>query len=203
MSAIFDFPRFMLISNRRLAALPLAAVIDEACSAGAKLIHLREKDLTGKPLYELALSIQEITRRCNAHLIVNSRLDIALAANADALHLPETALPVQSVRPFFKKKVGRSVHSVQGAIAAETAGADYLIFGHVFETSSKLFPPRGLKELNRVCKAVNIPVYAIGGVTPENAALCLNSGAFGIAAMNGVMNSGIVANTVAHYLRGL
>jgi thiamine-phosphate pyrophosphorylase len=166
-------------------------------------VQVREKDLDGKPLFHLAQSLREVTSHHNAKLLVNSRLDIALAIDADGLHLPEHALPVQTVKRFFSNLVGRSVHSVEGARDAEQSGADYLIFGHIFETASKDGTPRGLNALQEVCKAVSIPVYAVGGVTPERVRVCVESGAFGVAVMNGIMSASDVQGAVSDYLNAL
>jgi thiamine-phosphate pyrophosphorylase len=193
----------MLITNRTRALLPLEQVIERACDAGVSLVQLREKDLDGKPLFHLAQSLREVTSHHNAKLLVNSRLDIALAIDADGLHLPEHALPVQTVKRFFSNLVGRSVHSVEGARDAEQSGADYLLFGHVFETASKENEPRGLNALQEVCKAVSIPVYAVGGVTPERVRVCVESGAFGVAVMNGIMSASDVQGAVSDYLNAL
>ena len=193
----------MLITNRTRALLPLEQVIERACDAGVSLVQLREKDLDGKPLFHLAQSLREVTSHHNAKLLVNSRLDIALAIDADGLHLPEHALPVQTVKRFFSNLVGRSVHSVEGARDAEQSGADYLLFGHVFETASKENEPRGLNALQAVCKAVSIPVYAVGGITPERVRACVECGAFGVAVMNGIMSANDVKDVVSEYLNAL
>jgi len=193
----------MLITNRKRAALPLEALVEQACEAGVSLVQLREKNLDGKPLFHLAQSLREVTSHHNAKLLVNSRLDIALAIDADGLHLPEHALPVQTVKRFFSNLVGRSVHSVEGAKEAEESGADYLLFGHVFETASKENEPRGLNALQAVCKAVSIPVYAVGGVTPERVRACLECGAFGVAVMNSIMSASAVKCVVGDYLNAL
>ncbi len=193
----------MLITHRALAKDDLEKKIEAACETGVKLIQLREKELTAKSLFFLAQSLRAITAHYGAMLIVNSRLDIALATNADGLHLPEDALPVQTVRRFFSRLVGRSVHSVEGAKEAEQSGADYLLFGHIFETPSKSVPPRGLNALEEVCKAVSIPVYAVGGITPERVSACLNAGAFGVAVMNSLMSASDVQSAAKTYLDAL
>jgi thiamine-phosphate pyrophosphorylase len=193
----------MLITNRKRAVLPLEALVEQACEAGVRLVQVREKDLDGKPLFHLAQSLRAVTSRHSAKLLVNSRLDIALAIDADGLHLPEHALPVQTVKRFFSNLVGRSVHSVEGAKEAEESGADYLLFGHVFETASKENEPRGLNALQAVCKAVSIPVYAVGGVTPERVRACLECGAFGVAVMNSIMSASAVKCVVGDYLNAL
>lgn len=193
----------MLITHRALAEGDLEKKIEVACESGVKLIQLREKELTAKSLFFLAQSLRTMTAGYGAKLIVNSRLDIALATEADGLHLPEDALPVQTVKRFFSKLVGRSVHNVEGAKEAEQSGADYLLFGHIFETASKSFPPRGLHALEDVSKSVSIPIYAVGGITPERVGACLNAGAFGVAVMNGWLLADDTPQTVKDYLNAL
>lgn len=192
--------RLMLITNRALAKGDLEKIVETACQSGASLVQLREKDMDAKPLFHLAQSLRATTARYGAKLIINSRLDIALATEADGLHLPENELPVQTVKRFFSSLVGRSVHSVKGAKEAEQSGADYLLFGHIFETSSKAVAPRGLNALEEVCKAVSIPVYAVGGITPERVPECLKAGAFGVAVMNAVMSASDVRKAVKEFL---
>lgn len=195
--------RLMLITHRALAKGDLEKTVETACQSGARLVQLREKDLDAKPLFRLAQSLRAITARYGAKLLINSRLDIALAAKADGLHLPENELPVQTVKRFFSALVGRSVHSVEGAKEAEQSGADYIIFGHIFETASKTVAPRGLNALEEVCKTVSIPVYAVGGITPERVPECLKAGAFGVAVMNAVMSASDIRKVVKEFLNVL
>lgn len=193
----------MLITNRTLAESDLETKIEAACASGVRLVQLREKDLKGQSLLFLAQSLRTITTHYGATFIVNSRLDIALAAEADGLHLPEQALPARTIRQLFTSLLGRSVHDIAGAMEAEQSGADYLLFGHIFETASKTTDARGLHALEEVCKSVSIPVYAVGGITPERASMCLKAGAFGVAVMNGVMSASNVQTTVNAYLTAL
>ena len=122
---------------------------------------------------------------------MNDRLDVALAAGADGVHLGEASLPVEAVAEWRRSaghgefQIGVSCHSVESARAAERGGADYIIFGPVFATPSKASfgPPQGIARLREVCAAVRIPVLAIGGVTLENADSCIDAGAAGVAAI--------------------
>lgn len=122
-------------------------------------------------------------------LVVNDRVDVALAAGAGGVHLGGSGLPVEVARRLAPGMViGASVHSLEEALAAERSGADYLIFGHIFPTGSKPgLAPRGLEALAEVCGRVRVPVLAIGGVTAANAALVRRAGAAGVAVMSAVM----------------
>ncbi len=194
----------MLIAHGASLKTELGKKVELACASGAKFIQLREKTFDAKPLLKLAQSLRIITANHSAKFIVNSRLDIALAADADGLHLPEDALPVQTVRRFFSGLVGRSIHTIEAAKEAEQSGADYLLFGHIFETTSKTNePPRGLNALEDVCQSVSIPVYAVGGITPERVGSCLNAGAFGVAVMNGWLSASDISQTIKNYLNAL
>ena len=170
--------------------------IEQAARAGVDWIQLREKDLEGRPFFDLtakamAVSAAARSAETQSQILVNDRLDVAWAARSAGVHLGETSLPVGKVARWRNQAgradflVGASCHSLEGAVQAAAAGADYIFFGPVFATPSKaaLGQPQGLKKLGEVCRAVSIPVLAIGGITQENAAACLGAGAAGIAAI--------------------
>ncbi len=153
-------------------------------------IQIRERDLSTAVLAEL---VEEATRRVpsSCRILVNDRLDVAFAAGASGVHLGEKSISVADAQRFLRERgsakelrIGASVHSLVAAMAAEAAGAAYLIFGPVFVTPSKIAfgPPQGLDKLAEVCRSVSLPVLAIGGITPENAAACFAQGARGVAA---------------------
>jgi thiamine-phosphate pyrophosphorylase len=170
-----------------------------AAAAGVTWIELREKDLDAQPLLDLARKAVSAARPGNNAgslpppplVLVNDRLDVALAAGAGGVHLTETSVPVGAVSQWKRQAkrsdflVGASCHSKEGALRAAQDGADYIFFGPVFATPSKarFGLPQGLAKLAEVCGAVDVPVLAIGGITLENAAACLQSGAAGIAAI--------------------
>lgn len=186
---------------------PLLSKVAAAIAAGTDWIQIREKSLPASSLAQLlraalaATLFPKIASPCGGHdlrtyrtrILVNDRLDVALAGNADGVHLGENSLPLSEARRLlqnFQKSspefmTGASCHSLASAQAAESDGADYLFFGPVFATPSKAAfgEPQGLQRLREVCRAVKMPVLAIGGVTAQNAAQCLDSGASGIAAI--------------------
>lgn len=165
--------------------------IRRAVAAGAALIQIREKDLDARPLVDLARFALDAARESGAHVLINDRLDVALAAGAAGLHLGENSLPVETVsewrraaaRPEFL--IGVSCHSAEACRRAARGGANYVFFGPIFATPSKAAygPPQGLERLREACQAVEIPVLAIGGITAENFEACLEAGAAGIAAI--------------------
>jgi len=168
--------------------------IEAAAATGISWIQIREKDLEAQPLLELTRRAITATRETASgsvpRILVNDRADVAWAAKADGVHLGEASMPVSPVaedargnrRDFL---VGASCHSLPGAIQAAGDGADYLFFGPVFATPSKakFGPPQGVAILAEVCAAVNVPVLAIGGITPDNVRVCADAGAAGIAAI--------------------
>ena len=145
---------------------------------GVEMIQIREKDLSARELFELACSIRDIASGTKTRVLINDRLDIALAAGIDGVHLPGNGLPAGKVRPLVRL-LGISVHSVEEAVQAESARADFVVFGPVFDSPGKT--PVGLEPLRQAAQAVQIPVLAIGGITFDNAAQVLQAGASGIA----------------------
>lgn len=160
-----------------------------AVDKGVSLFQIREKTLSGRVLYELTLRAAEITRGSSMRLLVNDRSDIARAAGANGVHLTSQSLPANVVRetcgPGFL--IGVSTHSREEVLAARNQGADFVVFGPVFETGSKLAfgAPQGLDKLREVSsEAGRFPVLAIGGISLENMQSCLEAGARGVAAIS-------------------
>ena len=185
-------PVVCLITDRRRFGpsweTALVERVRAAAHAGVHLVQIRERDLDGGPLTRLVASCVEAVRGTQTRVIVNDRFDVALAAGAHGVHLRADSFAAPRVRarapsPFL---ISRSVHSVGDAVAAADAGAvDYLIFGSVFETSSK--PGRasaGLAALADVASATRIPVLAVGGITAERIGDVMAAGASGVAAIS-------------------
>jgi thiamine-phosphate pyrophosphorylase len=165
--------------------------IESTARAGVNWIQIRDKDLSARELAALtAEALRRIPLACR--VLVNDRLDVAIAAGAGGVHLGEHSIPVGEARRLLRDKsvsadflVGVSVHSLRSAEAAERSGADYVVFGPVFETPSKTAfgSPQGEEKLAQICAGVSIPVMAIGGIGSENAGKCEAAGAAGIAAI--------------------
>jgi thiamine-phosphate pyrophosphorylase len=163
-------------------------LLEAAVAAGVSLIQLREKNLTTRVLYELALQSAEITRGSATRLLINDRADIARAAGADGVHLQRRSLEPSIVRGTFGEDflIGASTHSLTEARAARDGGADFVVFGPVFETVSKRIygEPVGLEKLREAARELaSFPIIALGGVTLDNALDCLRAGARGVAAI--------------------
>lgn len=172
--------------------------IGSAAAAGVDWIQIREKDLSGRGcsfLAREALQRAPISPGSNgapARILVNDRLDVALSEHAGGVHLGESSLPLREAKRLANAQaqsqdflIGVSCHSLEAARSAASDGADYLFFGPVFTTPSKAAfgAPQGIERLGDVCRAVSVPVLAIGGITLANAAVCFAAGASGIAAI--------------------
>ena len=166
----------------------LLSLIREAALAGVDLVQIRERSLDDRTLLALTREAVEETEKTVCQVVVNDRVDVALAANAAGVHLRGDSFPGIRVRTIAPSGflVGRSVHDVKQAVTAAEDGCDYLTFGTVFESLSKPagHPVAGLEELHRVAVAVQIPVIAIGGISEENAPQALAAGASGVAAID-------------------
>lgn len=158
-----------------------------AASSGCQLIQIREKDLAPGALLSLTRRVIDVAR--GARILVNDRLDVALAAGADGVHLPVSSLPPAEARAIADRAglpdfvIGVSTHSLEEALAAESGHADFIVTGPVFETPSKAAygPPMGLERLGEICSRIRIPVLALGGITIDNFDRPLRAGAAGIA----------------------
>jgi thiamine-phosphate pyrophosphorylase len=151
-----------------------------AVAGGVDMIQVREKDLAAVDLLDLVCRIRDAAANTKTKVLVNGRLDIALIAGIDGVHLPGDGLPAAKVRPHVRT-LGVSCHSTEEATQAERDGVDYVIFGPVFDTPGK--KAVGVDALRRVVQAVKIPVLAIGGISFENTKAVIEAGAAGIAAI--------------------
>lgn len=185
--------RFQLhvITDGQRKVEELQSIVAKAVRGGADIIQLRYKSAPALDLYTLGQAIHPLIREAGAGLLINDRVDVALALGARGVHLAAKSLPIPAVRPLLdsqKHLIGCSVHSVEEAIAAEAKGVDYITYGHIYATNSKPgLPPRGLDALRNVVEAVNIPVLAIGGITLQNIDEILTTGIAGIAVIGAVM----------------
>lgn len=195
-----------LITDRNICpGNDLIDAVFASLSGGVRLVQLREKDLSTKDLFGYAVAMRELTRRFDARLIINGRLDIALSAGADGAHLGTSGIPARDARALLGKDslVGVSTHTIEEAIAAEKAGADYVTFGPVFHTLSKAAygRPAGLNGLENAVKAVNIPVYALGGIDKERVKDVLQCGAFGVAVISAILGQADIKGSAQSLLK--
>lgn len=188
-----DYSLYLVTDRSILKGRDLFAAVEEAIKGGATLVQLREKDVSSLDFYNIALRMRQITHECNVPLIINDRLDIALAVDADGLHVGHEDLPVEVARRLLGsgKILGYSVTSAEEARHGEKSGADYLGAGPVFPTGSKsdAADPIGTETLAVIRKAVSIPVVAIGGVGASNILDVKASGVDGISVISAILGS--------------
>ncbi len=183
-----------VITDRKVAGeRDILDVIRAAIRGGATVIQLREKEATTRQMIELGRALHEITRQAGIPLIVNDRLDVALAIDAEGVHVGQDDMPAAMARQLIgpDKILGVSAGTVAEAVQAERDGADYLGVGDVFGTPTKpdAGPPIGVEGLAEIARAVSIPVVGIGGITPDNAAAVIEAGAVGVAVISAVVGA--------------
>ena len=186
-----DFTLYLVTDRRWLGERTLWDGVEEAIRGGATLVQLREKEISSKEYLELAQRVKEVTDRHDIPLIINDRIDIALAVDADGVHLGPEDLPVPLARKLLGdgKIIGSSAASVDEALLFQAQGADYLGVGAVFPTSTKRGTEKvGLEDLRGIKSAVHIPVVAIGGIKVENAKSVMETGVDGVAVVSAIMD---------------
>ena len=197
-----DF-RLYFISDSRLAPQqPLPQVFRKAAECGVRAFQIREKHLNVPELRDLTLSITNELTPFNVRIFLNTHEQLAseLAVN---LQLPEDQ--ISNIRRIRKgggvKIIGASTHSKQSALLAQEQGADFILFGPVFETESKkrYGAPQGVAVLKELCQSVTLPVFAVGGITPENARQCIDAGAHGVACIGALMRSPDIGDTIGRF----
>jgi thiamine-phosphate pyrophosphorylase len=187
-----DF-KVYLITDRKQTKVPLPEAIRLALQGGMRAIQLREKDLPVRELLALAQGLRSLTKEYGAKLFINDRVDVAVAVNADGVHLGHQSMPPEAVRRIVGNRmlIGVSTHTIEEAKAAETGGADFITFGPVFFTpsKSKLGNPVGLEYLKEAKKTVKIPLFGLGGIKSGNAMDVFSSGADGVAMISEIFKA--------------
>ena len=186
--------------------LPHAEIARRAVAGGADAIQFRHKTGTTRDRWANLLPTVAVCRAAGVPCLVDDHLDLALAADADGVHLGALDLPIRAARAVLDRQerarlLGAAATTADDARRAEAAGADYVGFGPVFPTGSKANPAsvKGLAGLTRACEAVSIPVIAIAGITPARVAPCLDAGAWGVAVMTAVTTAPDVAAAAAAF----
>lgn len=203
-----DELRLCLVTDRRQTRDgDLVAVVGNCLAAGLRAVQVREKDLSAAELARLCRALREPTRAAGALLVVNDRVDVALAVGADGVQRTTTSLPIADIRAVADKRlqVGASVHSLPEAIEAERDGADWVFFGPIYDTPSKRAygAPQGLGALERVARSVRVPVIAIGGITAERVREVRAAGAHGVAVISAILSAASPAAATRAFLEAL
>lgn len=195
-------PIVVVVTPGRGSVTSTISAIRAAAQAGADLVQVRERQLDDRALVGLVRAALDVTAGTSARVLVNERADVALAAGAAGVHLRDGSIPASRVRAIVPAGflIGRSVHSEAAACEAEAdGGCDYLVFGTVFPSATKPggHPVAGLDALERVCRAVRLPVIAIGGITEARVAEVAAAGAAGIAAIGLFADAAAAGRAVA------
>ena len=201
-----DF-RLYLITDRKIYTDKNSFInaIEDALRGGVKAVQLREKDLNTRELLELACKMRELTKKYHAKLFINDRVDIALAVDADGVHIGQKSIPAHAVKKIVQDKliIGVSTHNLNEALEAERSGADFITLGPIYETPSKLKygKPIGVDTLKKVKLEVSLPVFGIGGIKLDKVREIMETGADGIALISAILASKDIRKTTEDFLR--
>lgn len=200
-----NFNLYLITDRTQTKGRDLLWLLEQALDAGVKAIQLREKDLGGRDLFILAEKVSNLCQSYRSALFVNERIDIALAVNAAGVQLGNASVPVALARQLLgaQKMIGLSTHSLGEALEAQQQGADFVLFGPVYFTPSKATygAPQGLNKLKEVVEKISLPVYAIGGIKPENITDVRRMGVSGVALISAIMSSDAPKNATNDLLR--
>jgi len=204
-------PRLYLVTHRKRIAGPgLLDALDAAFEAGVRLAMLREPDMTARDLLALAKKAVALGEARGARILVNDRLDVAILSRAAGAHLRESSVPIAQARRLIwpGALIGASVHAHEDAARAAASGASLVVFGPVYATRDKAAyrAPQGLAALRvaaRAVRAARVPLYAIGGVTPERVGECIAAGAHGVAVMSGILAADSIPARTREYLHAI
>jgi thiamine-phosphate pyrophosphorylase len=198
-----DF-KLYLISDRKVMKGPLVEAVSLALAGGVRAVQLREKDLLIRELLALAQELRALTRQFDAKLFINDRVDVAMAVDADGVHLGTRSMPPSAVRKIIGKRrfIGVSTHSLDEARSAAYQGADFITFGPIYETPAKIHygPPVGIDAIKYVKESINIPVFAIGGIASGNLAPILKAGANGVAMISAILAAKDIRKAAKHVI---
>lgn len=198
-----DF-RLYLITDRKQTRMPLPDAVRLALEGGVRAVQLREKDFPIRDLLALAQELRHVTREFGAKLFINDRVDVAVAVEADGVHLGRESMPPEAVRKIIGTRmlVGVSTHNIAEARAAEAGGADFITFGPLFATPSKVRygAPVGTGAMTEVKKNVRLPVFGLGGIKTENVREVMRAGADGIAMISAIFAADDIQRTAEEIL---
>lgn len=188
-----NFDLYLVTDRSQTRGRDLLSVVEQALAGGVNAVQLREKDLSGKELFELAEKMRRLCDRYDAGLFINDRIDVALAVDAAGVQLGKTSIPLKDARALLgpARLLGYSAHSLEEAQAAQADGADFLLFGPVYFTPSKAQygAPQGQDAAKKIVEKVSLPVYAIGGIRPESIEEMQRIGVRGVALISAIISA--------------
>jgi len=199
-------PLYLIADRHACGGRPLLDVVRAATAAGVRWVQYREKSLTRRARYQEALRLRTLTLNAGTALIINDELDLAVAVEADGLHLGQEDLPLPVARRWLGagRVIGVSTHTVDEARRAIEEGADYVAVGPIFPTAVKAArPPVGCDAIRRVRAMSGIPLVAIGGITPDNVGEVIRAGANGAAVITAVCGAADAGAAVAALHRAM
>jgi thiamine-phosphate diphosphorylase len=201
---LFPSPLYAILDTSFSKSRSPITILREFLAGGVRLVQLRAKELSSADFFSLAKEARQLAGDAGAIFIVNDRADIALACNADGVHLGQDDLPLRAARKLLgpEKIIGISTHDLDQARSAELNGADYIGFGPIFGSTTKEtgYSPRGLEMLREIRKAIKIPVVAIGGITESNVAEVWKAGADAAAIISDLMGAEDVGEKIRRVL---
>lgn len=204
---MIDFNLYVITNRHLCAPKSLLTVVSEILDVGVKAIQLREKDLDDVTLFKLTKPISDLCQTHNAHLFINTNTKIAVEVGAAGVHLPDIDKSVAEVIAESDSDIfiGCSIHGVDAAKKREIQGADFITYSPIYPTVNKpqYGPAVGIKNLEKLVKQVNLPVFALGGITPARVGECLGARASGVAVMSGVMSPIDAAQRAQEYISAL
>ncbi len=201
---MFSSPLYWIADDSLAGGRPLVEVAEAAIGAGLRVYQYRDKTRSQRDQYPIARALADLARRSGSTFLINDDIDLALVVEAHGVHLGQGDFPVAEARRILEPTmlVGCSAHTIDQARAAEADGADYLGVGPIYESTTKMArPPLGCDQLRAICRAVQIPVYAIGGITVDRCRDALAAGARGVAVASGLLPN--IAQQTAAFLSAL
>jgi thiamine-phosphate pyrophosphorylase len=200
-----DYSLYLVTDRSFLNNKSIKDAVEEAIKGGVTMVQVREKDVSSREFYKVALEVKQITDKYKLPLIINDRIDIAQAVDASGVHLGQSDLPLKLARDILGKDkiIGISVGNVKEAKEAERDGADYVGIGTIFFTGTKkdIKTPIGIEGLTEIVKSIGIPSVAIGGINEENAKDVLNSGTDGVAVISAILGKEDVRKAAEEFRR--
>lgn len=186
-----DFKLYVITDRHQCGEAGLIAAVERALRGGVRAVQLREKDLSTRERYELAMKLRALTSTFGSRLFINGDAALARAVEADGVHLPQDGLPADVCRRILTPGmlIGVSTHTLQEARDAKQKGADFITFGPVYHTASKAKygAPTGVESLRSVCREVALPVFGLGGVSAERLDDILSAGATGAGVISAIL----------------